>query len=97
MAPILSHPFRVLRNGPIATVEQDSDEGKAEQIAVLVLTHLGERPLAPGFGITDPAFAGVESSEVLAGIQEYGPVVNIVTVDVEWPDDHHADVLVTFD
>lgn len=78
MARILSHPFRLVPNGAVATVEQESDQGDAEQIAVLVLTIRGERPLAPGFGVTDPTFGGFAVSEVVAGLTVYGPPRSIV-------------------
>lgn len=80
MSAILSHPFRLLPNGTIATVEQQSDTADAEQIAVLVLTRLRERTLVPGFGIPDPAFRGVSSSAVAAGISHFGPPVNLVAI-----------------
>jgi hypothetical protein len=80
VAAILSHPFRVLPNGAVAVVDQDSPEGEAEQIAVLVLTRLGERTLVPGFGVSDPAFAGLSPTEVVAGVAEYGPPVAIRSV-----------------
>lgn len=82
MARILSHPFRLLPNGAAAAVEQDSDAGDTEQIAVLIMTVAGERELAPGFGITDPAFEGFLPGEIAAGVAAYGPPVTIVDVDV---------------
>lgn len=97
MSRILSHPFRLAPNGSVATVEQVSDAANAEQVAVLVLTNLGERPLAPGFGITDPAFVGVEPTEVLAGLAEYGPPVTIASLELRQCDEVHQDVVVTFE
>lgn len=80
MARILSHPFRLTPVGNVVTVEQDSDQADREQIAVLALTIRGERPLVPGFGITDPAFAGFEAGELAAGVATYGPPVRIIEV-----------------
>lgn len=76
MPGILSHPFR-LHAGRVATVEQDSDTADAEQIAVLALTRLGERPLVPGFGMTDPTFVGFDEGELRGGVAVYGPPVTI--------------------
>lgn len=80
MARILSHPFRIAANGAVAAVEQDSEQADREQIAMLILTKRGERPLAPGFGITDPTFDRVSASEVTAGVALYGPPVNVTEV-----------------
>jgi hypothetical protein len=80
MAQVLSYPFRVGPGGQIATVEQGSPQANGELLEVLVLTHLGERPLAPGFGITDPLFSTVEPTEISAGVAAYGPDVKLEAV-----------------
>lgn len=80
MTKIISHPFRLNLNGAVATVVQDSEQADREQIAVLVLTKRGERPMAPGFGITDPVFNRVDAGEVTAGVALYGPPVTITEV-----------------
>lgn len=82
MARILSHPFRLAINGTIATVEQQSEAADTEQLAIVALTVLGERPLAPGFGISDPTYATVEPGEVVASAAVYGPAVTIRTIDI---------------
>jgi phage baseplate assembly protein W len=87
VAEILSHPFRLAGNGSIATAEQDSDEANAEQLAVLILTRIGERPMVPGFGITDPTFGTLDRSEVAAGVAAYGPDVNVTDVRAEYESD----------
>ena len=95
-AQILSHPFRLLPNGRIATVEQTSDEAHAEQLAVLLLTRIGERPLEPGFGITDPTFGSIRATEIAAGVAAYGPPVSIVDVTSVADDDSTQLVEVQF-
>lgn len=80
MSRIISHPFRLGPNGSVVTVEQDSEQADIEQVAVLALTVIGERPLTPGFGITDPAFAGVIPAEIAAGVATFGPPVNVSDV-----------------
>jgi hypothetical protein len=79
---LLSHPFRILPSGRAATVEQGSDEAHAEQLAVLLLTRRGERDLVPGFGVSDPVFAGFDPAEIAAGVSAYGPPVQIESIDV---------------
>lgn len=88
MARILSHPFRLVANGSVATVEQDSEQADREQIAVLALTVTGERALVPNFGVTDPTFAGFEAAELRAGVATFGPPVTITDVRTTMqPDD----------
>lgn len=93
---LLSHPFRLLPNGDVATIDEDSDEANAEQIAILLLTRIGERELVGGFGTSDPAFAGVDPSEIASGIAAYGPPVSLDDVEVVAVDDATIDVTVRF-
>jgi hypothetical protein len=97
MAQILSHPFRIAGNGVVATVEQTSDQGYAEQLAVLILTEIGERPLAPGFGITDPTFSTLDPADIAAGLTAYGPDIRVVDVRVEYESDSTQLVNVDFE
>ncbi len=97
MSQILSHPFRVGGNGSIATVDQNSDQANAEQIAILVLTEIGERPLIPGFGITDPTFSSLDPAEVAAGLTAYGPDVQVIDVRVRDESDSTQLVNVDFE
>lgn len=84
MSRIISHPFRVGRTGEVVTVEQDSDDGLAEQIAVTALTRRGERELVPDFGIDDPAFAAFDAGDLINALSVFGPPVVIEDVKVEW-------------
>lgn len=96
MARILSFPFRLAGGGVVATVEQSSDEANAEQVAALLLTKVGERPMVPGFGLTDPAFRGIDPQEVAAGLLLYGPSVRLEGVDVDHVSDAVTAVEVRF-
>ena len=96
MARILSFPFRLAGAGAVATVEQASDEANAEQLAVLLLTRTGERPMVPSFGLTEPAFRGIDPGEVAAGVELYGPPVRLVSVDASPTDDTTTALEVTF-
>jgi hypothetical protein len=80
---MMSFPFRLDPTGSVACVEQESDQANAEQVAVLCLTFKGERTLVPGFGVTDPTFqlGGLEVAEVRAGIDQFGPPVEILGVE----------------
>jgi hypothetical protein len=94
---ILSHPFRISGNGAVATVEQTSDQANAEQVAVLILTEVGERPLVPGFGVTDPTFSLLDPVEVAAGLTAYGPDVRVIDVRVDVESDSTQLVSVDFE
>lgn len=83
MARILSHPFQLAANGTVATVEQQSELADAQQIGVLALTVVGERPLVPGFGVSDPNGRGFNGAELAAGVATYGPPVTIRRVSTK--------------
>lgn len=74
---LFSWPFRLSVDGTVATVDADSDQATAEQIGVLILTRVGERELAPGFGIPDPTFAVLEPGAVTAGLALFGPPAHV--------------------
>jgi hypothetical protein len=98
VAPILSHPFRLAANGEVVTVEQFSDTANEEQIAVLMLTRVGERPMAPSFGIHDPAFNGFQPTELAAQLAVWGPPVTLADIAaLPGPDGHSQLVTVEFD
>ena len=74
---VLSSPFRFLGNGRAATVVQFSDDDVAQKIASLMQTEPGELPLAPHFGIHDPTFRSVRSTEIEAAIVSFYPGVTV--------------------
>lgn len=69
----LSLPFRLDPQGHVVTVTQGSDGHATELVAMLTLTRKGERPLVPDFGITDPAFVGLDSAELSVAVATFGP------------------------
>lgn len=96
MARILSYPFRLQTNGEAATVEQGSDEANAEQLAVLVLTRIGERALVPSYGVEDPAFGALTLGDVVAGVAMFGPDVQIESVETSYPTETAQEVDIAF-
>lgn len=83
MAGVLSFPFRLDPTGHAATVQPGSDVEVDEALAVLMLTTLGERPMAPRFGIPDPGFAGLAASDLQVGIDQFGPRgINIASLTI---------------
>lgn len=79
-----SFPFRVNPQGGVATVEPGSDQEVDELLAVLCLTSAGERVMEPDYGIPDPDWRGISESDVISGVEEYGPEgIEIVAVTEE--------------
>lgn len=76
MVNILQHPFRVVA-GSVAVVDADDDVGTAQQIAVVVMTRRGERPLVPAFGTEDPTFNRVDISDIEATMRQFYPEITI--------------------
>lgn len=87
MPRVISFPFRLGSDGGIATVVQNSDAEIDEAIAVAVLVHPGERVQVPTFGCADPAFHGFEVGALQRHCTDFGPPVDIRTVDVRRLDD----------
>lgn len=89
---ILSFPFRLDPTGRAATVQPGSDGETDEAIAVLVLTMAGERPMAPMFGIPDPAFAGLSMSDIQVGLDQFGPAnVRIISLETTPRNENQSD------
>lgn len=95
---MLAHPFRIQGNGRAATVDDDSDEADAQQIAMLLLTRRGERPLVPEYGTVDPTFdtAGTDPGDIAASIAAFGPAVDVTDVTDTPAGDGSTAVQVTF-
>ncbi len=96
MTQILSYPFRLHPDGTVATVDQSSDQGNAEQVGVLLLTVAGERALQPGFGIPDPTFGGIDPGVIAAQVARYGPPVTVTAVAATAATDTETDIRVSF-
>lgn len=68
-------PFRLTPRGTIATVDQDSELGRRDQVAHLLLTRPGEREVLPGFGVEDPRYVGVDAGAVATAVSTYLPAI----------------------
>ncbi len=96
---MLAWPFRVRPNGRVATVEDDSDEAVAQQLALLMLIEPGERPLVPEYGVPDPTYdlAGADGTTITAAIAAFGPQVTVDDVtETATADPTASDVRITF-
>lgn len=94
--PLIAYPFRLDPSGSLATALEGSDEQLAQELAVAVLTRPEERVLAPDFGVADPVFRGFDEDALRLHIDLFGPPVDLDDVAVQFLDDTHEDVVVTF-
>lgn len=87
---VLAHPFRLDGSGAFATVTQGG-AAQAQQIGVAVVsTTLGERDLAPDFGIFDPVGVGVSRAEVVAAMAICEPDLDVLDVTTSQTGDRQA-------
>jgi phage baseplate assembly protein W len=95
---VLAYPFRFLNNGSAALVADDTDESDAQQIAFLLLTRVGERPLAPEYGTPDPTYdtIGLTEADIAAAVAAMGPTVDLAGVTVTPTADGLSTVEITF-
>lgn len=80
MVALISHPFRILPNGNVATREEDSDEYLGERLELILTIRPGERLLVPEFGIGDLEFQGLAASALENQIELFGLPVTIIEV-----------------
>lgn len=95
---MLAFPFRIQANGRAALVGDESDESDAQQIAFLLMTRVGERPLNPEYGTPDPTFdtTGVSEADIAAQVAAMGPPVDLTGVSLTPTADGLATVEITF-
>lgn len=93
---LIAYPFRLDPSGSVATVLEGSDEQYAQELAVAVLTRPEERVLCPDFGVSDPVFRGFDDDALRLHIDLFGPPVDLDDVSVQFLDDTHEDVVVSF-
>lgn len=70
-------PFRFKTDGSAQKVRQGSEADHAQKIAQLVQTRIGELPLAPAFGITDPTLYKIDAGEIASGLALYYPEIEV--------------------
>ncbi len=80
---VLSFPLKINNRGEFFKVSDTSDEYKAEQIKAFISTHVGERPLFPSFGVTDPTFDRFHPLEMIDAMGHfYGATLGITDIRV---------------
>jgi len=79
---MISHPFRRDPSGALVTVPDLSERAAAELAGHVLSTRTGERALAPGYGLPDPAGEGVDASTVAAVVEDCEPELEVRAVEV---------------
>lgn len=102
MTGTIRFPFRLTQSGQVATAPYGSEQEVNDAIAAIVLTDIGERPLAPGFGITDPVSQAINDvdmgSDIQAALSTYGfEDVSIADATISPESAGRASVLVQWD
>lgn len=82
MSTTLSHPFRLDANGQVATVPEGSPRHAAELAGHVLACIVGERPLAPDYGMPDPSGIGMDSATVAAIVSTCEPELEVTGVTV---------------
>lgn len=70
-AALITHPFEIRISGRVATAEQGTDRYIESQIAMAVGTRLGERDMAPSYGVA--AMADLAASDIQTVLDDHGP------------------------
>ena len=82
MSTTLAHPFRLDSAGSAAVIPQGGKRHAVEVVRHIVSCRVGERPLAPVWGLADPLADGVDEADIRAAIDLCEPdiVVSGVTL-----------------
>ena len=95
--PLLSHPFRLMPNGQMATLDDMSDTHLAERLALIVAIQPGERPAIPIFGMSDPAFDDLPMAALQSQVAIFQLPVTINNVTKTPLDDARTNYVIEFD
>lgn len=85
MAETLQVPFRFAA-GKAAKVDARSDAGLLQQVAVLLMTRLGERPMRLALGVHDPTWHDLDLVEANSALRTFGSGVRLARLSAEWAD-----------
>lgn len=94
MSRTLAHPFRLDAAGAVATVEQGTDRHAVEVVRHVVACQIGERALAPEWGIPDPIGEEIDGDVIEAALELCEPDVGVSNVDVTSDGDNVISVVV---
>lgn len=82
MSVTLRHPFRLDAAGSVGVIAQGSTQHALEAARHVVSCRVGERPLAPLWGLADPLADGVDEADIRTAIALCEPDVALSYVDL---------------
>ena len=94
MSTTLAHPFRLDSAGSVAIIPQGGQRHALEVVRHVVSCRLGERPLAPDWGLADPLADGVDESDVRAAIDLCEPDIVVTGVTLTPRDSTDLDIVI---
>lgn len=102
MTGTIRFPFRLTPSGQVACAPYGSDQEVNDAIAAITLTDIGERPLSPGFGITDPVGLAINDvdmgSDIQSALSTFGfEDVTVASAEVTAAGEGQAQVLVQWE
>ncbi len=95
MSVTLRHPFRLDAAGSAITIKQGTERHALEIARHIIACRIGERNLAPEWGISDPLADGIDEGDVLAAVDLCDPDIAVTNVSITpRPDDEGVDITV---
>ena len=95
MSTTLAHPFRLDSAGGAAIIRQGTKRHAIEVVRHVVSCRVGERPLAPEWGLADPLADGVDDADIEAAIALCEPDIAVSGVTItEDPKTQTLDIVI---
>lgn len=94
MSVTLRHPFALDAAGAVVTIPQSTPRHAVEIARHVVECRIGERGLAPDWGLPDPVAEGVDVDDVYAAVDLCEPDVLLTYVDIIRSDQERVDILI---
>jgi hypothetical protein len=90
----LAHPFRLDAAGAANVVAQGTNRHAVEVARHVVSCRVGERPLAPEWGLADPLADGVDEPDIYAAVDLCEPDVTLTSVLLRSNGDGGLDIII---
>lgn len=82
MSVTLAQPFRLDAAGSIGVIPQGGARHALEVVRHIIACRVGERPLAPVWGLVDPLSDGVDEADVRAALDLCEPDIAVSGVTI---------------
>ena len=81
---VLAIPFRLASDLSCSKIKQSSEAHAVQQAVSFVSTRPGELPLAPYYGLNDPAFSQPSEGELRSGLTRFHPDIVVNEIQIEY-------------